>query len=239
MTPVLQARFAGLLYLAVAIAGGFAQLVARSSVLVAGDAATTAQRIRDSEMLLRIGFLADVVNVVAFLGVALLLYSLLAPTSRGMAVAFLALNAIAAGIMGLDLVNHAGALVVATDPSYVTALGANGADALAALFLDLHRWGYLVAEVFFGLWLLPLGIAVRRSGTFPRILGTGLVIGALAYMASFALSFAAPDTESALSVMIAIPGGLAELIFMAWLLVRGTNAAAISLPAPLMEGASS
>ncbi len=237
MSPKSMARLAGLLYLVVAVAGGFAQLGARSGLVVAGDPAATAERIRASETVLRIGFVADVVNVVAFLAVALLLYRLLAPASRGMAGAFLAFNAIAVAIMAIDLVNHVGAIVVATDPAYTIALGAGGADALAALFLDLHRWGYLVAEVFFGLWLLPLGIAVRRSGAFPQMLGTGLVLGSVSYLGSFALSMAATDPTSSLSTFVAMPAAIAELALMAWLLIRGIGSRADVAPRPAPEGA--
>ena len=225
MSPRTLARLTGVLYLLVAIFGGFAQMVARSSVLVIGDAAATADNIRASEAMFRFGFVADVVNVVCFLGVGLLLFVILAPVSRNWSRAFLALNAIAVAIMGVDLVNHAGALIVATDPSYASTLGADAADALAALFLEIHRYGYLVAEVFFGLWLAPLGVVVYRSGYFPRVLGIGLVIGAAGYLASFAITVASPGFESGPALMLAIPGGLAEVAFLLWLLVRGADVA--------------
>ena len=239
MTPSLQARLAGLLYLIVAISGGFAQMVARGGLRVADDPAATAANIRASADLLWIGFVADVVNVVAFLGVALLLYGLLAPASRGMARAFLALNAIAATVMALDLVNHVGAVLVATQPDYAAALGTSAANALAALFLDLHAYGYLVAEVFFGLWLLPLGVALYRSAAFPRPLGIGLMVGTAAYLVSFGISLASPGHESTLATLVAMPAALAELALMAWLLVRGIGATASPARAPLMEGATS
>jgi hypothetical protein len=219
------ARLAGVLYLLVAIFGGFAQMGARAGVLVSGDAAATAANIRASEAVFRFGFVADVINVVTFLGVALVLYTILAPVSRSWSRAFLAFNAIAVAIMGVDLVNHAGALIVATDPSYGATLGAGAADALAGLFLELHRYGYLVAEIFFGLWLLPLGVVVYRSGYFPRVLGAGLVIGSFAYLASFAIDMVSPGFSSSLAVLVAMPAALAEVSFLLWLLVRGANAA--------------
>ena len=230
------ARLAGVLYLLVAIFGGFAQMGARASVLVTGDAAATAANIRASEAIFRFGFVADVINVVAFLGVALLLYAILAPVNRRWAGAFVAFNAIAVAIMGVDLVNHAGALIVATDPTYAATLGAEAADSLAALFLELHRYGYLVAEVFFGLWLLPLGYVVFRSGMFPRVLGAGLVIGSAAYMVSFILDVTSPGFSSSLAVLVAMPAAIAEVSFLLWLLVRGANVAAAATPAAVSAG---
>lgn len=217
------ARLAGLLYLIVAISGGFAQMGARAGVIVHGDPTATAANIRASEGVLRLGLAADVVNVVAFIGVALLLYAVLSPVHRRLSGTFVVFVAMSATIMGLDLVNQVGALAVATDPSFARSLGADAADGLAALFLDLHGFGYLVAEVFFGLWLLPLGYVVYRSGYFPRVLGIGLMVGALSYAVSFVLSITATGFHSDASVLVAMPAALAELSFMAWLLVRGAN----------------
>jgi hypothetical protein len=236
-------RLAGVLYLTVAVTGGFAQLYARSGVVVRGDAAATADNIRASASLFQLGIAADVVNIVAFAGVALLLFIVLSPVHRALSTAFATLAVMSATIIGLDLVNHAGALAAATDPYFGRVLGGDGADTLALLFLDLHRYGYLVAEVFFGLWLVPLGLVAYRSGYFPRLLGIGLMIGGVSYLGSFALSISAPGLHSDLSFLVALPAGVAELSFMAWLLLRGANvgsnhltAAAAGSPA-VSEGA--
>ena len=232
------ARLAGVLYLVVGIAGGFSQLVVRTGVLVPGDAGATADRIRESAGLVRLGFVTDIVNITAFILVGLVLYALLAHVQPRIAGAFVAFNAIAVAVMGASLIAHAGALLVATDPGYATALGTASADALALLFLDMHRHGYLVAEVFFGLWLLPLGYLVYRSGYFPRVLGAALMVGCFGYLTSFATTVAAPGFESSLAALFAWPAGLAEIAFLAWLLVKGARvpAGSRSVPAGVVAG---
>ncbi|MHC4073208.1 MAG: DUF4386 domain-containing protein, partial [Planctomycetota bacterium] len=50
-------------------------------------------------------------------------------------------------------------------------------DPLVMLFLDLHKHGIGIAQIFWGLWLLPLGYLVFKSGFLPRILGVLLIIG--------------------------------------------------------------
>jgi hypothetical protein len=225
------ARLAGLLYLVVAITGGFAQLVARGSVLVPGDAAATAGNIRANAGMVQLGFAADAVNVVAFIILALLLHAILSPTSPGLSRTFTTLAVVAAGIMGLDLANHAAALVVATDPSFAARMGADAADSVAALFLNVHQYGYLAAEVFFGLWLVPLGAAIYRSGAFPRWLGIGLVIGGVSYLASFGITAASPAFHAEVSTLVAMPAAIAELSLMLWLLIRGADVPAERNPA--------
>jgi hypothetical protein len=101
--------------------------------------------------------------------------------------------------------------------------GARAADGLALLFLDLHRHGYLIAQIFFALWLLPLGYLVLRSGYFPRALGVLLMLGCAAYLADIVAIYSAPGFESHLSVYFGSVAGLAEVSFLLWLLVKGAR----------------
>jgi len=217
------ARVAGLLYLVVAITGGFAELVVRSGVKVAGDAGATAENIRLSAPLFRAGFVSDLVDITFFMLLGLALYVLLAPVSRRVAATFVLMNAIAVAVMGLNMLNHFGALAVATDPALRAALGAGTADGLAMLFLNLHHQGYLIAQIFFGGWLLPLGYAVYKSGYFPRALGILLMVGCFAYLAELAGTYLSPTFDSSGVVLVTMPAALAELSFCLWLLVKGAN----------------
>ncbi len=49
----------------------------------------------------------------------------------------------------------------------MAAFGAAGSNALVLLLLDLQHYVFLIAQIFFGLWLIPLGSLVVRSGMFP------------------------------------------------------------------------
>ena len=104
------ARIAGLLYLIVAVCGGFSELYVRSSVHVPGDAAATADNISASATLFRIGALTDLVSVACFLVLALVLYGLLKPVSAKAAMAMLVFNAVSVAIMTANMLNHLGAL---------------------------------------------------------------------------------------------------------------------------------
>jgi hypothetical protein len=217
------ARVAGMLYLVLAVCGGFSELYVRSGVNVAGDATATAENIRASATLFRVAFMTDLVNTACFILLALALYVLLSPVNKKIASAFVIFNAITVAVMSINMLNHVGALTVATEPTYVTALGTESADALTLLFLDLHRHGYLIAQIFFGLWLLPLGFLVYKSGYFPRVLGIMLMIGCFGYLADVVAVSISPGLESSLSPYLTLPAGLAEISFMLWLLVKGAT----------------
>jgi hypothetical protein len=217
------ARMAGSLYLILAVCGGFSQLYVRSSVRAPGDAAATAQNIADSATLFRIAFATDLVNITCFVLVALTLYALLKSVNPGIAVAMLVFNAVSVAIMSANMLNHAGALVAATSADYSAAFGAETSKALSMLFLDLHGYGYSIAQIFFGLWLLPLGYLVYASGFLPRALGVVLMVGCFSYLADLPVAFLFPDLGSSLSVIIATPAAIAELALILWLLVKGVS----------------
>ena len=214
MTPEKRrARTAGLLYLIVAACGGFGELYVRAGVKVTGDAAATAGNIAASATLFRIGALTDLVNLVCFLVLGLVLYGLLKPVGAGAARTMLAFNAVSVAALTANMVNHLAALQAAT----------GGDDALAMLFLELHAHGYLVAGTFFGLWLLPLGYLLYRSGAAPRALGALVMVGSLGYGADLVARVLFPDVGETLPLVLVLPSALAELSLALWLLVKGLH----------------
>ena len=214
------ARGAGLLYLLVAVGGGFAEAV-RSSVRVPGDAAATAANIVQHATLFREGFAADLVDFTCFLGVGLVLYVILKPVNGPIATAMLTINAVSVAIQALNMLNQLGALLVATDPIYSAGMAPAASQGLVMLLVDLQHQGYVIAQIFFGLYLLPLGYLVYQSQFFPKAIGILLMIGAGGYVEGVVANFIAPT--SSLPVYPAVVGGLAELLFLLWLLVMGAE----------------
>lgn len=209
------ARMAGALYLVVGVGGGFSEYV-RSSVTVSGDAQATATRIVDHATLFRIGITTDLIDFACFLGVGLILYTILKPVDARVAMAMLLINAVSVAMQALNMVNQVGALLVATNSTY-----ASGTSAL--LFLELHRQGYLIAQIFFGGYLLPLGYLVYRSALFPKALGIVLMIGAGGYLAGVVASFLSASLESSFALYFGLIGGLAEVALLLWLLIAGAG----------------
>ena len=217
------ARVAGVLYLVVAVLGGFSQLYVRSSVVLPGDATATAQNIRSAATLFRLGFVADLVSITAFLLVALVLYVLFEPVSRRLALAMVVFNAVSVAILSVNHINHAGALFAATSAGYTTVAGTSDSAAQVMLFLDLHSQGYLIAEVFFGLWLLPLGYLAFKSGYFPRSLGVLLMVGAASYLVDVTATLLVPGAGKEVSLILATPAAIAEVAFLLWLVAKGAK----------------
>ena len=223
MSAKQHARFAGVLYLIVAIFGGFAHLFVRAAVYVPGDATTTAERVLANAGLVRVGVVADLFQATVFLFLGMALYPLLKHASPNAARAMVILVATATTVICLNMVFQFAALLVATNGAYVAAFGAAGASALVLLLLDIQHYGYLIAQIFFGLWLVPLGYLAYRSGMFPRALGVLLVVGGFSYVVDMLSLFLVPELGEVVSEFVLIPSAVAELWMVAYLLVKGVR----------------
>ena len=146
--------------------------------------------------LVRFSFAADLVQATFAVFLVMALYRLLRHVQPSMARAMVVFVVLQVGITCLNLVHQFGALMVATQPSYSNAFGDEGTNTLVLLLMELQHNGYLVAQIFFGLWLFPLGLLAYRSGMFPRALGVILMLATGAYLIDAALQFLAPTSPT-------------------------------------------
>lgn len=232
-SPKRLARMAGLIYLFVAVFAGFAHLFVRAKVYVPGDAATTAANVAANTGLVRVGFFADLVQATLFLALAMMLYVLLKHVHADAARAMVVIVAVAVAIICINMVYQLGALLVATDPSYSSAFGSDGPDAMVLLLLDLQHNGYLIAQIFFGLWLLPLGYLAYRSMMFPRPLGVVLMVASICYLVDLTVQFFGPEVAGTIAPLVLTPPIIAEFWMLGYLLIKGvrTQPAAALVPA--------
>jgi hypothetical protein len=218
-----RARFAGVLYLLNGILGAFALLFVYAKVYVPGDAATSAQNLVANAGLVRMGVVADLIQATIWVFLALTLYQLLKHVSKAAARAMVVLVALGAGILMLNEVFGFESLRVATGAVNLASLGAAGSNALALLLLDAQHYGLLIAQIFFGLWLVPLGYLAYRSGWFPRALGVALIVGGACYLVDMLAAFLAPDFGTAIHGYVTLPSAIAELSMVGYLLVVGVK----------------
>jgi hypothetical protein len=222
-SPRRLARFAGFLYLLNAIFSGFAFGYVLTKVYVPGSAATTAANVVANSGLTRIGVVADLFQGTEWLFLAMTLYILLRHVHQSAARAMVVLVAVGAAIVCLNDVFQFESVRVATDGSYVTALGAAGSSALVLLLLDIHHYGFLVAQIFFGLWLVPLGYLAYKSAMFPKALGVALMVGGACYLVGLLAVFLVPDAGEKINILVTIPSAIAELSMVGYLLVVGVK----------------
>lgn len=215
------ARFAGLLYLLNGISSGFAFGYVISKVYVAGDAATTARNVAAHSGLVRMGVVADLFQATIWVFLAITLYLLLRHVNRSVAAVMVVLVTVGAAVVCLNDVFQFESVRVASDPTYATNLGS--ANALVLLLLDLHHYGFLIAQIFFGLWLVPLGYLAFESAMFPKVLGLALIFGGGCYLVGMLAVFLIPDLGEKINVIVTIPSAIAEVSMVGYLLVVGVR----------------
>lgn len=217
MSPQKTARVAGLLYLSVwafvFIAGYF---LYAPSLTAAEDAAVI------DLASVRVGFVSDLIHHSCFLLLAWALYVLFKPVNRNLALLFVLCVVVTVAIQCINTLNVFTGMRLLNGADYLTAFEADQVHALAMFYLDLHHNGVLIAQIFFGGWLLPLGYLVFKSGYVPRIIGVLLMIGCCGYLLDVFVSFLFPSYD-----VITFPGlavaTIAEFLFPVWLLVKGVT----------------
>jgi hypothetical protein len=229
-------RFAGLLYVLLSIVGFFAMEYVPSKLIVHGNASATASNIAASETLFRLGIAAQLIGQAGFIFVALALYDLLKGVSRRHASLMVTLIVVSIPISFLNELNSIAALVLVRGGDFLSVIEKPHRDALAMLFLKLHGQGFGVAEIFWGLWLFPLGLLVYKSRFLPRFLGVWLVLAGAAWVILSLTGLLLPQFEGKVDTY-SQPAVLGEVVFMLWLLIRGARPPALDAPAPLSAAA--
>ena len=225
LSPQRYARFAGLLYLVIIIAGALGELMIRGSLVVGGDAAATAARIASASQLWRIGIAGDLLMHVCDVFVMWAIYVLLRPVSRNLALLVLLLNLIQTAVLVANKLSLLVPLLLLGDPVYAQAFNPAQLQAWSNLAIDLHGYGFGVGLIFFGFVLLVEGYLVRKSGFLPRVIGALLQVAGVCYLVNSIALLLAPDLASRLFPAILMPSLIAELSFALWLLVKGVDVA--------------
>jgi hypothetical protein len=223
-------RFVGLLYVLVSIPGAFALVYVPSKLIVDGNATATASNIAASETLFRAGIACNLISQILFMWVALALYDLLKGVNQRHASLMLGLIVVSIPIALLNELNAIAALILVRGADFLSIFEKPLRDALAMLSLNLHIHGFGIAEIFWGLWLFPLGLLVYRSGFFPRILGVLLMARCFAYVVESLTPLLLPRYEDVVSRWM-MPLRFGELLFMFWLLIMGAKPKLLAPPA--------
>jgi hypothetical protein len=87
----------------------------------------------------------------------------------------------------------------------------------------MNDYGSIILEMFWGLWLLPFGRLVYKSGFIPRILGVFLIINGITYVIHCLTHLLLPEYQT-LVFQISMPFWiLGEISITLWLLIKGVR----------------
>jgi Domain of unknown function (DUF4386) len=225
-----NARIAGFLYLLLAIVGPLRLMYIPSTLFVNGNASATAHNIAAHETLFRLGIAGDLFCGTIVIFVVLALYRLLKGVDQDLAVLVVILGGVLpAAIDFFNVLNDAAALILVRGADFLSVFDKPQRDALAMLFLRMHDQEMFAAMIFWGLWLIPLGILVYRSRFLPRFLGVWLIVNGFAYLANSFAGLLLPHYANAIGNFI-FPALTGEVAFVLWLLIRGAKEQIVNPP---------
>ena len=213
------ARMAGFFYFMYIVTSIIANLFGH---FVFADAPVTVNHIMAHESQFRIGFVISLFSVVFFLLAAWALYVLLKPVNKNMALLFLLLNLGGFAILCFSHLNLFASLLLLSGADYLKVFQPDQLQAQAMLFVNLYKNGSTIAQIPFGVWLLPLGYLVFKSGFLPKILGILLIADCFGLLIYVFQRFLLPDYEVISYPCLGI-GFIAEVSLTLWLLIKGVK----------------
>ena len=218
-----NARIAGLLYLAHFVAFFFADNGVHYTAVTPLNTAATAENMMASEWLFYIGFVSFLLAALFFLLAAWALYVLFKSVNMDLALLFLLLNLAGVVIQCASLFNELDAQLLLSGAGFLSAFPAAPRQALAMLSLIVYKNGFMIAQIFLGLWVLPLGYLVIKSGYLPKIIGVSLLIDCLVLLIwVFQFFLFSPENEAISALCLGI-SFVAEASFCLWLVIKGVN----------------
>lgn len=177
---------AGAFYLGMALTGGIGFMVVRPELFAMGDPAQTVSNLTQQTGFARTGIALDLGGVV-FQALAAVWFVRL----------FRDVDLVAAMSVALFGMVNAVALLASAAMTWGAldaAAGTAGADpAIGYLLLMIGSHFWQGGAIFFGLWLIPMGWLVLKSGFGPRILAWILMTGGAGYVAGVFIGVLAPD----------------------------------------------
>ncbi|MBT4166044.1 DUF4386 domain-containing protein [archaeon] len=192
-----------------ALVGLFSIAYIPSKFIVSGDAIVTANNIIANGLLFRLGIAGNLLTHLIHIIVVLILYQLFKSVDKKQAMLIVILGLIGVPIAMFNEVFKAAALLLINNPEQMM------------FFLDLHGMGIIIASVFWGLWLIPQGMLIYKSGYFPKIFGHLMIIAGVAYTTMAFVQIIFPHLTTVISMLEMITMG--EVLFMIWVLFKGAK----------------
>jgi hypothetical protein len=224
------ARIAGLLYLIVIATGFFAEIFVRQAFKVSGDAFTTANNIQSSEMLFRLGAVADIVNFICGLPCVLIIYFLFKRINKYLLQLALIFVIIQTAIIAVNLLNQTSPLLILGNNAYLKSFQPNQLATLSQLSLNIQEVGYSIGLVFFGFYCLLVGYVIFKSKMVPKLLGILYIISGIGYLINSFTMLLSKGFANPIFSYVAIPIFIGELSFCLWLLIKGIDNSEIFNP---------
>jgi hypothetical protein len=214
------AKLTGLLYFLLALAAIYSYMYVSPKIMAVGDMTATAKKMLDNEFLFRTTIASDIITNILFVLVIILLYRLFRQVNEilSLSMAGLAFVAIPVAFIGEAL------RLIALEifkGNLMKSFSTEQVQDVSATLLKIGNFTGQLVTFHWGLWLIPMGWLVYKSGFIPKILGILLFVNGLGYMISSMTFILFPEWLSAVSKIVYPTYFVGELPLIFWLMIKG------------------
>ena len=208
------------IFLILTIFGGLIGELYVPSLMVSGDAATTAAQLRLNDGLFRLGFAAYLVEAFSDIVLAWLFYVLLKPVHRELALLAAFFGLVSMTLFAVTQMFYISAPMFLSGKEYLTAFSPAQLDAFAKVFLSLSGSLAGLFTIFYGTAWIIRGWLTFRSGYLPRFLGVLMIAAGLGFVAKNVTQVLTPAYSPDL---LLTPMFLNVVVLTIWMLARGVD----------------
>ncbi|HJP61124.1 MAG TPA: DUF4386 domain-containing protein [Gemmatimonadaceae bacterium] len=220
-SPLLAARIAGALWLIVIVAS-IASVAGMHPLDWRADPAALVSTATSGASTIRLGFAVRFLGKVCYVGVTILLYQILKPVNRSVAL-FSAFCGLAGLLSGINAFNDFTALSLLEESRQAAEPLASQLQASARTIMATHSLGSGGEDVFFGFQIAALGVLITRSRLIPRAIGAVLLLGGAGFLIVSFTNFLSPALGDRLGPLVLPIAILGEGSLTLWLLLKGVN----------------
>jgi Domain of unknown function (DUF4386) len=214
------ARAAGILFLISFVAGSFGEFYVPTKLIVAGNAAATVSNILDHEMLFRFGFAGYLLEALCDVGLALILYVLLKPVDRNLALLSAFFGLVSTALFAVCEMFFFCAPFLVKNPVFAQTFTREQLNALFYFLVRVYAAGAGLFMVFYGSASLIRGYLIYRSGYIPRFIG---VLFALVGVGFIVKNFTLVLAPAYSSDLLLLPAPIAVFVLAVWFLTKGVD----------------
>lgn len=215
------ARVAGLAYIIVILLGVLSVNFITANLITPDSIVATYNNILDNEFLFRIGLVSETIMYLLVILLSLSLYVVLKTINKNLALLAL-LWRIAEAIIGVTA-TLLSSLIPLTLINFETTFSQEQVQSLLNLFLDIRTSGLAIVLLFIGVGGTIFCYLFFKSNYVPKFLAGWGIFTYLSMLLLSLISLLSPDFPETTKMIFYVPGGLFELIFGFWLLIKGVK----------------
>lgn len=221
------ARLTGWLYLIFALVAIYGYMYVPSQINVPGDVAATGKNILANEFLFRTSVAGNLIGHILFVVLVLYLYRLFKNVDEHYARLMVGLVMVGIPVAILVDVFRIVPLIVYKD-DLLKSFGTGQISEVATLLLKMGTYSGRMVSAFWGLWLIPLGMLIYKSGFIPRIFGVLLFINGAGYVINSFTFLLFPEYLAMVSKFTMVFLFVGEIPLIFWLLIKGVKSPEIA-----------